>query len=78
MKFNLVKHNLFRENHDSADCFCKKFKDGEEMWEVKQHTEEPKNVYIPPVPIIPRDPSQSEQTWDEEEKGREMDRIFED
>ena len=66
MKFDLASHYRLNPEtspvHENPDCFCKRFKDGDEMWE-RHETEAPSNTIVVKVneTAPARDPSQSEQ-----------------
>jgi hypothetical protein len=66
MKFSIASHYRLNPElspvHDDPKCFCKRFKDGEDMWEPRE-TEAPSNTIVVTVNETSpaRDPSQSEQ-----------------
>lgn len=80
MKFNLEIHNKKYEETGMPhldDCFCRRYKDGEDMWPPR--TREP--VVENKKWVEPRDPSQSEQPWEADrgaprQDGKEMENLF--
>lgn len=83
MKFDIEAHYRLNPQgdpvHDRPDCFCKRFKNGEEMWTTKK-TESPPATVVVTIkdPPAVRDPSQSEQPWHvpQIDTGRSMERMF--
>lgn len=81
MKFNLSLHNKKYEETGMPhrfNCFCKRFKDGEDMWPPKPVSgvsDIP--VWVEPKEPVARDPSQSEQPWEaSRQDGKEMGKLF--
>jgi hypothetical protein len=80
MKFNLARHyydwGRDSECHQYPTCLCQRFKDGDEMFDPSKLPAKKQRLF-PSPPVVPRDPSQSQQPVPTEPHERSMDHILE-